>query len=219
MAAALARRRPSASVRVAVHFAASVLVLRGPAALGKTPWVLRIDLPGGCFLRLLEESDAGDLYALVDGNRPYLARWLSWVEETHGADDVLNFIRATRTQIAENKGLALAIVEGDSIIGIVGFNSIDWTHGSTAIGYWLAEGHQGRGTMTEAVRALVAYSFEVWKLNRVEIRAAVANVRSRAIPERLGFKQEGVLRQAERIGDRFEDLVVYSMLAREWSMS
>jgi ribosomal-protein-serine acetyltransferase len=72
--------------------------------------------------------------------------------------------------------------------------------------------------MTEAVRALVAYAFEVWKLNRVEIRAAVANVRSRAIPERLGFKQEGVLRQAERIGDRFEDLVVYSMLAGEWSM-
>jgi ribosomal-protein-serine acetyltransferase len=180
--------------------------------------MLRHDLPGGCFLRLLEESDAADLYALVDGNRTYLARWLSWVEETRGAGDVLNFIRATRRQIAENKGFGVAIVEGDSIIGVIGFHSIDWTHGSTGIGYWLAEGHQGRGTMTEAVRALVAYAFEVWKLNRVEIRAAVANVRSRAIPERLGFKQEGILRQAGRIGDRFEDLVVYSMLAGEWSI-
>jgi ribosomal-protein-serine acetyltransferase len=180
--------------------------------------MLRHDLPGGCFLRLLEEADAENLYALVDGNRTYLARWLSWVEETRGADDILNFIRARRKQIAENKGFGVAIVEGDSIIGIIGFHPIDWTHGSTGIGYWLAEGHQGRGTMTEAVRALVAYAFEVWKLNRVEIRAAVANVRSRAIPERLGFQQEGVLRQAERIGDRFEDLVVYAMLAGEWSM-
>jgi ribosomal-protein-serine acetyltransferase len=179
--------------------------------------VLPHDLPGGRFLRLLEESDAADLYALVDGNRTYLARWLSWVDETRGADDVLNFIRATRKQSAENKGFAVSIVEGTSIIGIIGFDSIDWTHRSTGIGYWLAEGHQGRGTMTEAVRVLVTHAFEVWKLNRVEIRAAVANVRSRAIPERLGFKEEGVLRQAERIGDRFEDLVVYSMLAREWS--
>jgi ribosomal-protein-serine acetyltransferase len=180
--------------------------------------VLRIDLPGGCFLRLLEESDAGDLYALVDGNRTYLARWLSWVEETHEADDVLNFIRATRKQIAENKGLGVAIVEGDSIIGVIGFNSIDWTHGSTAIGYWLAEGQQGRGTMTEAVRALVAYAFEVWKLNRVEIRAAVQTCEAGLFPSGSASKQEGVLRQAERIGDRFEDLVVYTMLASEWSM-
>jgi hypothetical protein len=65
--------------------------------------MLRHDLPGGCFLRLLEESDAAEIYALVDGNRTYLARWLSWVEATRGADDVLNFIRATRKQMAENK--------------------------------------------------------------------------------------------------------------------
>jgi ribosomal-protein-serine acetyltransferase len=72
--------------------------------------------------------------------------------------------------------------------------------------------------MTEAVRALVTHAFEAWELNRVQIRVAVGNVRSRAIPERLGFKQEGVFRQAERIGDRFEDIVVYSMLVGEWSM-
>jgi len=180
--------------------------------------VLRHDLPGGCFLRLLEESDAAELYALVDGNRTYLARWLSWVEATRGTDDVLNFIRATRKQIAENKGFGVAILAGGRIIGTIGFDPIDWTHRSTGIGYWLAEDHQGRGTMTEAVRALVTHAFEAWELNRVQIRVAVGNVRSRAIPERLGFKQEGVLRQVERIGDRFEDIVVYSMLAGEWSV-
>ncbi len=137
--------------------------------------MLRHDLPGGCFLRLVEESDAAEIYALVDDNRTYLARWRSWVEATRGADDVLNFIRATRKQMAENKGFGLTIVEGDRIIGTIAFDPIDWTHGSTGIGYWLAEAHQGRGTMTEAVRALVTYAFEVWKLNRVQIRAAVGN--------------------------------------------
>ena len=179
--------------------------------------MLRYELSGGCFLRLFEESDAQELYALVDANRAYLARWLPWVDATRGPEDVLSFIRAARKQLGDNDGFPLAIVDGPNIIGAIGILSIDWTHRSTSIGYWLAEDRQGRGTMTEAVRALTTHAFKVWKLNRVEIRAAVGNARSRAIPERLGFSEEGVARQAERIGDRYEDSVVYSMLGADWS--
>jgi ribosomal-protein-serine acetyltransferase len=73
--------------------------------------------------------------------------------------------------------------------------------------------------MTDAVRALTTHAFDVWGLHRVEIRVAVANLRSRAIPHRLGFLEEGVLRQAERHGENFRDIVVYAMLAREWARS
>jgi ribosomal-protein-serine acetyltransferase len=73
--------------------------------------------------------------------------------------------------------------------------------------------------VTEAVRALTTHAFYVWNLNRVEIHVAVANLRSRAIPQRLGLVEEGVLRQAERHGDTFKDIAVYSMLARDWARS
>jgi ribosomal-protein-serine acetyltransferase len=66
------------------------------------------------------------------------------------------------------------------------------------------------------VRALVDHAFAGWGLNRVEIRAALENARSRAIPERLGFKKEGVLREAERLGERFVDHALYAVLASEW---
>jgi len=67
--------------------------------------------------------------------------------------------------------------------------------------------------MTEAVRVLTDHALSSWELNRVEIRAAVENTPSRAIPERLGFVEEGLLRGAERVGERQLDLVVYAMLA------
>ena len=71
--------------------------------------------------------------------------------------------------------------------------------------------------MTSAVIALTDHAFDTWRLNRIEIRAAVGNRRSRAVPERLGFTEEGVLREAELVGDRYVDHVVYAILARDWS--
>jgi ribosomal-protein-serine acetyltransferase len=180
--------------------------------------MLRYDLPGDCYLRLFEEADAAELDSVIAANRDYLAEWLPWVETTTGADARLEWIRRTRRQIADNDGFNAAIVEGDDIIGVAGYHSVDWGNRSTSIGYWLVEDRQGRGIMTEAVRALAAHAFEVWKLNRVEIQVAVGNLRSAAIPQRLGFIQEGTLRQAERCGETFQDVVVYSLLAQDWSL-
>jgi len=70
--------------------------------------------------------------------------------------------------------------------------------------------------VTSATRALLDYAFEIWKLNRLEIRAGTENLRSQRVPQRLGLVEEGVLREAERIGNRYVDHVVYSVLARNW---
>jgi ribosomal-protein-serine acetyltransferase len=64
--------------------------------------------------------------------------------------------------------------------------------------------------------AVIDHLFKVLNLNRVQINCNVENIRSRAIPERLGFKQEGVLREVEWLHDRFGDWAVYAMLRRDW---
>lgn len=169
-------------------------------------------------LRLLEEADAEELYALVGANREFLARWMPWAG-SQTLENTLGFIRSSRKQLAVNQGFQAAIVDDGRIVGVLGFHRLDWENRSTSIGYWVAEQSQGRGTVTQAVRALVDHAFRTWKLNRIEIRAGIENERSRAIPGRLGFKQEGVLRQAERIGDRFVDHALYAMLVEDWPMA
>ena len=180
--------------------------------------VIEVDLGDDRLLRPLEDGDADELFALIDANRDHLAHWMPFVGQTRGAADSLAFIRAARRQHGENRGMQLAVIQREQIIGVAGFHAIDWTRRSTSIGYWLAADRQGAGTMTTVVCALLNHAFDRWELTRVEIRAGVANRRSRAIPERLGFREEGVLRSAERIGTRVIDHVVYVMTASEWEL-
>jgi ribosomal-protein-serine acetyltransferase len=175
------------------------------------------DLPlaDSAHLRLLKASDAPMLHALIEANRPQLARWLPWAPP-QTQRQTLEFIRRSRIQRDDNDGFQAAVVCDDEIAGVIGYHSIDWTNRSTSLGYWLGEAHQGQGTMTAAVRLLTDHALTTWELHRVEIRAAVENRRSRAIPERLGFREEGTLRDAERVGERYLDCVVYSMLGPDW---
>jgi len=182
---------------------------------GETAGVPRFALSDHCYLRLFDDADAEELHRLINANRAQLTPWMPWAAD-QAPEATLRFIRLTRQQVADNDGFQMAIVCDGRIVGVVGFHGVDWEHRSTSIGYWLDAEHQRRGIMTGAVRTLVDHAMREWELHRVEIRCAPDNRKSRALPERLGFRQEGVLRQAERVGDRYLDSVVYAMLASEW---
>ena len=167
-------------------------------------------------LKLLEPRDSEELFKVTDGSRDYLREWLPWVDGTRTVEDSKSFIQMTINQYASNNGFQAGIWFNDSLVGCIGFHAIDWSNRRTSVGYWLGQGFQGHGIMTKATEAMVDIAFEEYKLNRVEILAAVGNQKSRAIPERLGFQQEGCLRQYEWLYDHFVDHVVYTMLASEW---
>lgn len=71
--------------------------------------------------------------------------------------------------------------------------------------------------MTRALKSLIAYGFKELGLNRIEVRVAVENKKSRALPERLGFTEEGRLREAERLYDHYVDHIIYGLLTEEWT--
>ena len=167
-------------------------------------------------LRLLEGRHAAELFALTDRNRAHLRPWLPWVDQTTSPADTRAFIAGTLHQLAENNGLHVGIWFRGELVGVIGFLYVKWPSRKTEIGYWLDAAAQGHGIMTRACRALIEYAFSELGLNRVEIHCAPGNTRSCAVPERLGFTQEGVLRQVEWLNVHFADNVVYGLLASEW---
>ena len=169
-------------------------------------------------LRLLEERHAAELFALTDKNRDYLREWLPWLDGTSSVGDTTAFINGTLQKFAENGAVSTGIWHRNKLVGVIGLHHVDWVNSSTSIGYWLDESHQGRGLVTRACEALVNYAFSELELHRIEIQAASENARSQAVPKRLGFTREGVLRQAANLYGRRQDLVVYGMLADEWRL-
>ncbi|MDR3684346.1 MAG: GNAT family protein [Geothrix sp.] len=170
----------------------------------------------GLELRPLVLRDAKALFPLVEANRERLRRWLPWVDANYSVLDTRAFILRVRAHARAGIGQSYGLWWKGALVGTAGFVWIDVANHSAAIGYWLAREAEGRGLMTAAVTALLRHGFRTLGLNRIEIRVGIRNRRSRAIPERLGFRREGTLRQVERLAGRFVDHAVYGMLAEEW---
>jgi len=167
-------------------------------------------------MKMLELEHAEELYNLTDSDRNHLKEWLPWVDHTKSIEDTKMFIEMGKKQFISNAGFQAGIWYKQNLAGVIGCHGMNFTNKSTSIGYWLGEGYQGKGIMTEATKVLIAYLFLELNLNRVEIRCAENNYKSRAIPERLGFVKEGILREIEWIYDHYVDHVVYGMLAKQW---
>jgi len=177
--------------------------------------MFRKALGNNAYLALLEHRHAHDMFSLIDTNRDHLRQWLPWVDATATPRESKLWIKEALKLYAEGRELHAGIWVETDMAGIIGCR-FQWQNHAAVIGYWLGQEYQGMGLMTDACKALLHYCYTALGLNRVEIRCAVENRRSRAIPQRLGFKEEGTVREAEWLYDHYVDHVIYGLLAREW---
>ncbi|GIN58730.1 GNAT family N-acetyltransferase [Lederbergia ruris] len=168
------------------------------------------------YLRMVEEKDAEELFELTDQSREYLRVWLPWIDRTKSKEDTMLFIKSSQKEFAEFTSMNLVILYKEKMVGVAGFNEMDAENKVVSIGYWLGRDFQGKGIMTRAVRSLIGYALDILQFNRIEIRVADGNTKSQAIPEKLGFKKEGTIREAEWLYDHYVDHFIYGLLADDW---
>lgn len=168
-------------------------------------------------LRLFVEEDAEGIFKIVAENYEHLLPFLHWVTRDYSLESARGFIRQTQRAFAEHTGRTLGIFHNEKIAGAISFVIFNWQSKRTEIGYWIDKGYEGRGIVAESCEALINDAFREFGMNRIEIHCATENVRSRAIPEKLNFKLDGILRQSEWRHTRFFDMAIYSLLREEWS--
>jgi len=162
-------------------------------------------------LKIIELSDTVDIYDTINNQREYLSEWLPFIEYTKNIEytkkyiqSILDFPDDTKIYVIQYKG---------SFGGIIGFNKINKLNKCAEIGYWLSEPLQKKGIVTKSVQVLIDFAFRKLDINRIQIKCNTENIRSKKIPQRLGFHFEGIERSGEQISeDSFVNLEVYSKL-------
>jgi ribosomal-protein-serine acetyltransferase len=155
-------------------------------------------------LRLPETEFAKTLFQIVENQREYLEK------------DNLKFLKSSILFNNGGQKLTTFIFHKKQLIGSVAFVKIDKANRAAEIGYWLSEGMQGKGIMTQSCERLIKYGFKKMNLQRIEINIASENLKSLAIPQRLGFHHEGTIRESLFFNHKFYDGEKYSLLKREW---
>lgn len=167
------------------------------------------------FLRAPYQSGDGNIVnEAIRGSFNELKDWLPFVQELPTVEESEANIKEAHINFLEKKGFRFLIFRKDTndFIGVVSYG-VNWEIPKSELGYWLNTKFGGKGYMTEAVKCLTDLGLNQIKFKRIEIRCESTNYRSRAIPERLGYELEGILKNEDLSADgkRITDTCIYAM--------
>lgn len=171
----------------------------------------------GIYLRVLEESDIGEDY-ISWLNDPLVTCYLEsagYFPSTHA-----NLSQWLGKYSDSTQNMAFAIVEKQSgqFIGTTTLNSISWIHRTGVIGIMIGrKDYWGKGYAFEAWNLLVGYAFARLGLRKINSGAAVANAACVGILKKLGFKEEGILREQYYMDGAYCDVVLMGLFRHEYA--
>lgn len=166
-------------------------------------------------LRIPEARDHWRVYQLIVEEQDHLLPWMDWANNVNFSAQMR--VLESWVEMPVEQGLTRLITWDDKAIGSIGM--LVRPHDVGEIGYWISSAFTGRGIMTRAAQRMTDIGFEHYGLHRVEIHCAADNHKSKAIPERLGFRLDGRLREAHKLMDGYHDLCIYGLLRKEWEES
>ena len=153
----------------------------------------RIELPHGLALVRCDPARAAAAVVAINDSLEHLQPWMAWAAEPATEASIGAFFAASVELWERRKGFEYSIIEpstdavvgGSGLLGRIGPRGLE-------IGYWVHAGWIGRGVATAASRALIDAAFALPGIARIRIQCETANVRSARVPEKLGFRFDGV---------------------------
>lgn len=166
-------------------------------------------------LRMIREDDLEGIYTIFSD--PQVMRYWSTppLPDMDAARKLLSEILESYRQNALMKWGIVRLTCG-ALIGTCTIFNLSLDHGRAEIGYALGRAHWGHGYMHESLQALIGHAFGELNLRRLEADVDPRNVASIRTLERLGFRQEGLLRERWHVNGELQDAFLYGLLRREW---
>ncbi len=165
-------------------------------------------------IRMPKPGDGKAVYDAITASIDELKPWMPFAQKAQTEEDVELNIRSSYISFLKREDLRLLVFlkETGELVASSGLHRIDWSVPKFEIGYWIDSRFSGKGYMTEAVEGIANFAFDELNARRIEIRCDERNTKSRAIPERLGFTLEGILKNNELSPDTNElrDTCVYA---------
>lgn len=164
--------------------------------------------------RPLTVSDAPAFVEAVVESVATLAPWMPWAHANYSTAEALGWISWCQQGWEERSSCEFGIFDAatGAFVGGCGLNQFNHVHGWCNLGYWVRQAFQRRGAATEAVRALSGFGFAELPLGRIEIVVGVGNLASLAVAVKAGAVEEGVARNRLKLGARFIDAHLLSLV-------
>jgi RimJ/RimL family protein N-acetyltransferase len=168
-------------------------------------------------VRPYREEDAAALQEAVAESREHIRPWLPFADDHQTVEDSVIWINEQRAKWILRQSMNCAIVDAETgrYLGGTGLHPRDWRIPAFEIGYWLRVSAEGRGYMSEAVRLLTDFAFDKLGANRIEIQCDERNERSANVARRLGYRQEGLLRNEFAAPDGPSNTLIFSMIPED----
>ena len=162
-------------------------------------------------LRRITMKDAQDIFEY--SKDPEVARHVLW-DAQKNLGEAKEYCRFMMRRYKQDQPSSWGIIDKRTghLVGTIGYMEYREEHGSVEVGYSLARHMWNGGYMTEALRRVIAYTFEAMDINRIEAQHELTNPSSGRVMEKCGMKKEGVLRQRLYNKGKYVDVALYAIL-------
>ena len=172
-------------------------------------------------LRPYKPTDMAKMFSAVRESFYELSPYMPWCHDDYSIEDSKNWIELSAKNWNEGNGYDFAITDSKdgSYLGSCSLNHINSIDRWANLGYWVRTSRVNHGIATDAVLLLSQFGFRELKCNRIEIVVAIENKTSQHVAEKVGAKQEGIMRNRLLLHGKVHDAVLFSLIPTDTMIS
>ncbi len=165
-------------------------------------------------IRPLRFEDAAEFFEIVQKERKRLESTLRWPRFIQSKEDVLGYLSRCLDRNKTQTSLYLGLFLKGNFLGEIKVHQIDQTNKIALMGFWISESAEGQGILHQAlIEKVIPLLFKRFHVHRVEATPTAANEKAQKLLTKLGFEYEGLLKDRERIGQKTNDSLMFSLTA------